>query len=653
MRSSLLLRLLGLSLTVAVFAVAATAWLTTRETGERFRGEFARTLEADTVTYQALTDYALNNDTWDDVGPLVAELAAGAGRRVALATRDGEVLADSAATSALPSTPTAEIDALSLPAVHFSTGDTEVPAGALEVWIADDSAEPAYDVSTGPFTLDPSGLWMVPASWRLTDEEIQRRRELAVEATTCLLDADLGVDVEVTPTGEVLVNEGVRAEEVADGDSAVPQPTRLIEQLPPDPGEPGGDCVPAELSKPSQAALEVNKEATHLLEECFSNANVPYEVRFREHGLRQVVPAWGQLERGPVDIIDAADECTSTAWSEAIAPFVAEPALLYTGTADRFDPFSGDGWWRTTLAGLAVLATATGVTVLAGRRLTRPISALTAAARRMGAGDHDARVELSGRDEVAQLATAFNSMADSIETNETRRRAMVSDVAHELRTPVANVRGYLEAAEDGVVPLDQSLVTSLLEEATLLQRLIDDLQDLALADAGKLRLHPEDTDAAELSRQVAAAHRVRADEAGVTLTVDAPEPIEVHSDPVRLRQALGNLVSNAVRHTPAGGSVRVGARRDDGDVVLTVSDTGPGIAAEHLPNLFDRFYRVDESRSRATGGSGLGLAITKQLIEAHGGSIDVISAVGEGSVFSIRLPARQRLDLHPSDSHRP
>jgi signal transduction histidine kinase/FixJ family two-component response regulator len=262
-------------------------------------------------------------------------------------------------------------------------------------------------------------------------------------------------------------------------------------------------------------------------------------------------------------------------------------------------------------------------------------------------------VELSGRDEVAQLATAFNSMADSIETNETRRRAMVSDVAHELRTPVANVRGYLEAAEDGVVPLDQSLVTSLLEEATLLQRLIDDLQDLALADAGKLRLHPEDTDAAELSRQVAAAHRARADEAGVTLTVDAPEPIEVHSDPVRLRQALGNLVSNAVRHTPAGGSVRVGARRDDGDVVLTVSDTGPGIAAEHLPNLFDRFYRVDESRSRATGGSGLGLAITKQLIEAHGGSIDVISAVGEGSVFSIRLPARQRLDLHPSDSHRP
>ncbi len=639
MRNSLFFRLLGLSLAVAVFAIAATAWLTTRDTGERFRGEFARTLEADTVAYQLLTDYALNNDSWEGVGPLVAELAAGSGRRIALTTRDGEVLADSAATSELPPTPTAEIDVLSFPIVHVSAIDVEAPTAAAEVWISDDPIAEAYDVSTGPFTLEASGVWTVPATWRLTGEEAQRRRELSAEATTCLREA-LGAEVEVTPGGEIQVYEEVRAEDVIGGDVGQPQPARLFEQLPPGPDEPGADCVPDELSKPSQAALAVNGEANRLIEECFLEANVPYEVRLGDQGLRQVVPA--QPERGQaVDDIDVANECTSKAWSEAMAPFVAEPALLYTGTTERFDPFSGDGWWRTTLAGSAVLATATGVTVLAGRRLTRPICALTAAARRMGSGDHDARVEISGRDEVAQLATAFNSMAESIETNETRRRAMVSDVAHELRTPVANVRGYLEAAEDGVVPLDQSLVTSLLEEATLLQRLIDDLQDLALADAGKLRLHPEDTDAAELSRQVAAAHRTHADEADVTLTVDAPAPITVHSDPVRLRQALGNLVSNAVRHTPAGGSVTVGARRDD-DVVLTVTDSGPGIAAEHLPNLFDRFYRVDESRSRATGGSGLGLAITKQLIEAHGGSVDVTSTLGEGSVFTLRLPAQQR-----------
>lgn len=632
MRTSLLFRLLGLSLTVAVFAIAATAWLTTRETGERFRGEFERTLEADTVVYQSLTDYALNNDSWEGVNSLVAELAAATGRRVALTTRAGTVLADSAATSALPSTPTAKIDVLS-PVAHLSTTDAEVPAEMADVWIAEGSG--AYDVSAGFLSLETTGPWTaVPSAWRLTGAEAQQRRELAAEATTCLREA-IGAGVEVMPSGEILVYEEDHAEDAVSGDSGRPQPARLIERLPSELGEPGADCVPDELAKPSQAALEVNREATRLLKECFFEANVAYEVRVGDHGLRQVVPAFGQAEG------DVPDVCTAQAWSEAIAPFIAEPVLLYTGNTDRFDPFSGAGWWRTTLAGLAVLVTATGITVLAGRRLTRPISALTAAARRMGSGDHDAHVEISGRDEVAQLATAFNSMAESIKTNETRRRAMVSDVAHELRTPLANVRGYLEAAEDDVVPLDQSLVTSLLEEATLLQRLIDDLQDLALADAGKLRLHPEDTDAAELSRQVAAAHRARADGAGVTLTVEAPEPIEVHSDPVRLRQALGNLVSNAVRHTPAGGSVRVGAHRADGDVVLTVSDTGPGIPAEHLPNLFDRFYRVDESRSRTTGGSGLGLAITKQLVEAHGGSVDVTSTLGRGSVFSLRLPTQQ------------
>ena len=249
---------------------------------------------------------------------------------------------------------------------------------------------------------------------------------------------------------------------------------------------------------------------------------------------------------------------------------------------------------------------------------------------------------MTGRDEVARLGHAFNAMASSIEENERQRKAMVSDIAHELRTPLANVRGYLEAAEDGVVPMDPELVTSLLEEAALLQRLIDDLQDLALADAGMLRIHREETDAAELARQVTAAHRATASAAGSTLTVDAPSSVMIDVDPARLRQALGNLVANAVQYAGPGGHVQVLVARSGSEVLLQVVDDGPGIDPEHLEHLFDRFYRTDTSRTRATGGSGLGLAITKHLVEAHAGTVAVESTVGTGSTFTIRLPLTPR-----------
>ncbi len=255
---------------------------------------------------------------------------------------------------------------------------------------------------------------------------------------------------------------------------------------------------------------------------------------------------------------------------------------------------------------------------------------------------------------------------------------MVSDVAHELRTPLSNIRGWLEAAQDGLADPDPAFVSSLLEEAVQLQHIIDDLQDLAAADAGVLRLHPEPVRVGELLGQVAAAHQARADTAEVTLrveTADGRVP-EVAADPVRLRQAVGNLVSNAVRHTPPGGTVTLRAygggaagggawsRSEDGsgsdsptghgseggsgsrggsgfppgDVVIEVADTGTGIPAEDLPYVFDRFWRAEKSRSRRTGGSGLGLAIVRKLAEAHGGTAGAASTEGEGSVFSIRLP---------------
>ncbi|NDL58028.1 sensor histidine kinase [Phytoactinopolyspora mesophila] len=659
MRHSVLLRLLGLSLAVAVFAIAATAWLTSRDTSERFRGEFERTLEADTFIYQGLSEYASRNDSWDGVDTVVAELAERTGRRVALTTLDGDVLADSAAISgqpapALASTPTAEIDALSGQFQGVETtvvgyqGDTFV-AETMDTMALHDISDP-YSLrgTVGQLAVSAAAPSSVSPVWRLDPDEAAARFSLAADAQECLKeDLDLDDEVMVTPSGEVLLLGDAYVEKVLRGVVSEDHSGEFVQGL--NSLDLGGaaahSCLPAELFEASDAALAFNRQEINLLEECLDNGNVPHMVVDVEAGLKRVIPE--PSAHGDLSSLDETEwnhwiDCEQSAWNETMEDFVAEPALLYSGDAGRFDPFFGDGWWRTTLAGLAVLAAATGVTVLVGRRLTRPIHALTTAATRMGEGDHSARVDVGGQSELARLGTAFNSMAESIETNERQRKAMVSDVAHELRTPLSNVRGYLEAAEDGVVPLDRALVSSLLEESGLLERLIDDLQDLALADAGKLRVHPQEVDAEQLARHVVAVQGASADDAGVSIELES-ESATVVVDPERLRQALGNLVANAVRFSDDGAHVTVRVRPEDAEgdwVLFTVEDDGPGIPEEHVPRLFDRFYRVEQSRSRATGGSGLGLAITKHLVEAHGGTISVESTVGEGSVFTIRLPAR-------------
>jgi two-component system sensor histidine kinase BaeS len=206
-----------------------------------------------------------------------------------------------------------------------------------------------------------------------------------------------------------------------------------------------------------------------------------------------------------------------------------------------------------------------------------------------------------------------------------------------MRTPVTNIRGWLEAAEDGVVPLDRELMSSLLEEALLLQHVIDDLQDLSAADAGELHLHPQPVDLPDLLAQVAAAHKASAERAGVTLVLLAGPGLTLTADPIRLRQAVGNLVTNAIRHTPAGGRITIGARTDGPQAVIDVTDTGAGLAPEQVPLVFERFWRAEKSRSRQTGGSGLGLSIVRKLAEAHGGTASVTSTLGAGSTFTLRL----------------
>jgi signal transduction histidine kinase len=272
--------------------------------------------------------------------------------------------------------------------------------------------------------------------------------------------------------------------------------------------------------------------------------------------------------------------------------------------------------------------------------ITAPVRDLTGAAEAIAAGDLSQRVTLRTGDEIGRLGRAFNTMADALDQAERLRRHMVADIAHELRTPLSLVQGSLEAILDGMYELNLENVDSVHEETLVLTRLVNDLRDLALAEAGQLRLEEEDVDMTDLITRSAERFRAQAAEQGVSLATDLSTDLPtVRGDRQRISQVLINLLSNALRYTPAGGQVVVAAQPGSAEVLVSVADTGEGIASEDLPYVFERFYRADKSRARTSGGSGLGLAISRQIVEAHGGRIWAESQMGVGSTFAFTLPA--------------
>jgi signal transduction histidine kinase len=289
--------------------------------------------------------------------------------------------------------------------------------------------------------------------------------------------------------------------------------------------------------------------------------------------------------------------------------------------------------------GVLAIIVAIIVTIVMTRRISRPIHALTMAAKRLGQGDFSQRVQYQGKGEMGDLAQTFNSMADSLERAELLRRNLVTDVAHELRTPLSNIRGQLEAIGDRLMKPDVHTLSSIYGEAVLLSRLIDDLQELTLAEAGKVKLVRQEVDIVTLVRQTADTIRPLAAAKGIVLDVDLPDQVlHCDVDSHRIGQVLRNLLDNAMTHTPEGGTIIAAVEHVDGEMKVSVTDTGEGIPDEDLPNVFERFYRVDKSRSRATGGTGLGLTISRRLVEAHGGKIAVQSEPGKGSCFSFTIP---------------
>jgi len=300
------------------------------------------------------------------------------------------------------------------------------------------------------------------------------------------------------------------------------------------------------------------------------------------------------------------------------------------------------------VAALAAALVAAGVSLFVTRRIVTPVQAMMEASQAIAAGDYHQRIGVAAGspaaqadgDELARLALAFNRMAENLEAIEQHRIELIGDVAHELRTPLTGVRSIMEGLVDGVLPAEPETFLNVQREVGRLQRLVRDLEELSRAEAGPISLERRPCAPAELARAAAVRLAPQFEDKGVILQMDVPPDLPlVLADSGRAVQVLTNLLGNALQYTPGGGRVTLRAWRDDPMVAIAVADTGAGIPPEHLPHLFERFYRVDKSRSRTGGGSGIGLTIAKHLVEAHGGRIWAASAgSGQGSTFTFTLP---------------
>jgi two-component system, OmpR family, sensor histidine kinase BaeS len=598
LRHSLVTRLLVTSVVIALAAISATAWLAATTTTRAINYQQGGAVADERAVYEALVGYAATHHDWSGAATLVKSRAAELGRRVTLTTDDRRIILDSAGKAGPPlmnTRPSAVVDPLDV--------DLGLTGGTSHI---DERA-------TGPYVVPYEDRYVLNG--------------VAKYALTCF--NKLGYDgvIKVANTGRpsvVVTTVRPQAEQPL---------TRSVTE----------GCEFELDSLVSAAEKKALQTLTDLTARCLNLGPRSGKLRITPgfqaylgdrpvvrtaHEAVKVEPPSDLRPAGPADVVQA---CVESGRRTQLRAYVAPRALLFVtapGSGRTSLSLSGSSVGRIVAVTGAVLLATILVTVLVGRRLVRPLRNLA------DATELRTPAPVSTRDEIGRLARALNDSAERRNRADEQRRIMVSDVAHELRTPLSNIRTWLEAAQDDLAPTDAQLLALLHEEALQLQHIIDDLSDLAAADAGTLGIDPSPTRLRPVLLQVVDSHQGSASAAGVRLDAEiAGDPV-VAADPVRLRQVVGNLVSNAIRYTPPGGSVTVGAS----GTLISVRDTGSGIAAPDLPKIFDRFWRADESRSRATGGSGLGLAIARQLTEAHGGTIAVESSPGRGTTFTLRLP---------------
>ena len=580
---SLVGRLLATSILIALAAVTATAWLAAQSTTRAIRQEQGRSLADDRSIYDLLTGYAATHRDWAGVSKVLQAKSAEVGRRISLTTYERETVAESGPGASLADTrPSAMVDPLRLD--QAVTGNTD--------------------------TVDPRAV----GPYRLAPGESHGSREQISWQQRCLQDAGVESRGEAGPHG-------------------VP----LLRVTGPDPDHAAARCQ-KELRRLSADEDRALHELSRLTLGCLGLGERSQLSIGRTFSVRSLRVAGADRSRDVSD--ETVRDCVRESRLRQLRPYVAPPVLLFvsdSGTGDEpVFSLSRANVLRVVWVTAGVLAVTIVLTVLTGRRLVRPLLALTEAARTPL--ERPVPMPVSGDNEIAYLARALNDLTERRDRAEEQRRLMVSDVAHELRNPLTNIRAWLEAAQDNVVPTNHDLVDLLQDEAAVLRHVIDDLADLAAADAGSLRIHHEQVYVRDLLLLVGESHRGAAEKGELSLVMHLPDDLSMSADPVRLRQVVGNLLSNAIRYTPAGGTVALTTATTPEELIITVSDTGVGISSDDLLQIFERFWRADTSRARATGGSGLGLPIARKLVEAHGGTLTARSRPGEGTVMTVRLP---------------
>ncbi len=489
-RHSVLVRLVAMAMAIAGCSIGATAWIAAANTSQSIQQQYSDDLATGTRIYDTVLGYAATHSSWDGAGATLAPLAAATGRQIAILSETNEVLYNSG-QGAPTGAPTAVVNPLSVSAFPGLAS-----AGGID------------PRAVGPFQLNGS--------------EAARTRTAADAAVACLSRYGIAASIRTLPSGRSIVDVISPGPTVALPPTA--SPAASVTPIEPF-SEVVKERVPAACAPPAlyvETATEAMARAqlADLFLGCLRTAGLAEVVLDTESDPRYLrIDYTSETPITPTN--PAARPCLDSARRQQLASYVAPPAVLFlTGsvTATLGSGPSDQVKERIILSALAILVVAVGAAAVAAVPLVRPLHSLTVAAVRVGAGDRTARVRTRDTGQIGALTGAFNRMARDLETAERQRKQMVSDIAHELRTPLGNIRGWLEAAQDGVAPFNTELAQSLLDESMLLQHVIDDLQDLALAEAGELVFHPEPIDAAAMVRQVAAAHLAKAEAAGITIT---------------------------------------------------------------------------------------------------------------------------------------
>lgn len=589
----LLIRYLAACLLLVLASVGGTVWLA--QTSEyRYDQQVSDlNLARDQQVIDALTIWAGSHADWDDVGPVLLRLSQETGRRIALVDGTGKVIADTA---------------------------PGLPRPQRATWLLD-----PLQILADPLTLKPRLHEGVNGPFLLDDAQREQLTRQASAVVECLGDAV--VETAVWGSGRPVVAGYDDAPDCGRAALNSPLPSERV-------------ALDDVRDRMNVCLLAAGAAPVSAVELDLSPSYVPSYLTLRS------VPTGGATADDTAADDTAADDTTEDCLLRARgaqAAATTAPAVHLVITDQRGDergpldasPGSIARIAVVVAALLGLLAAAAALIIVPTRRSARR---LEAAVDRFRAGDRDARTGLHARDDLADVGAAFDRMSAEIAGHEASRRRLLGDIAHELRSPLTNIRGWVEAADDGLGLDDAELRRLVLDEAGRMERITGDLQLLALAEAGDLLLERTDCDAAEIVREVVGAHRAHAATAGILLTLATPDALPLDTDPARLRQILDNLLANALRHTPTGGHVALEAKASHGQVRIAVVDDGEGIAPADLPRVFDRLWRGEPSRVRAGQSTGLGLSIARGLAEALGGTLDAQSTLGEGSRFEVALP---------------